>query len=78
MRNHRPLRKKEEIDNLLLALEIPANVIHDFYQADVCLDKCILSLLIQRFALSCNTVSGFLRAPNEIDVWLASIFCKLL
>lgn len=60
MRDHRSLTLKEEIDGLLLALDIPANIIHDFYQADVCLDKRILSLIIQRFALSCDTVSGFL------------------
>ena len=46
MRDHRPLRKKKEIDSLLLALDFPANVIHYFYQADVCLDEYILSLLI--------------------------------
>lgn len=60
MRYHSTLRKKEEIDSLLLALNIPANVIHNFYQADVCLDEYKLSILIQRFALSLDTVSSFL------------------
>jgi len=65
MANQRSRAEKQEIDRLLFALDVPADIIHGVDQAGVCLDEDVLPLRVQRLAFGCNTISGFLRAADK-------------
>ena len=78
MVNQRPRAEKQEIDRLLFALDVPANVIHGEDQAGVCLDEDVLPFRVQRLAFGYNAISGFLRAANKIDARLAGMLGELL
>lgn len=70
--------EKQEIDRLLFFLDVPAYIIHGADQAGVCFDEDVLSLRVQRFAFTCNAVSGLLRPADKIDTGLAGMLGELL
>ena len=75
--NQRSCGEEKEINRLLFALDVLADIIHGADQAGVCLDKHVLALRVQRLAFGCNAISGFLRAANKIDAGLAGMLGEL-
>lgn len=74
----RPCAENQEIDRLLFALDVPADIVHGADQAGVSLDEEVLALGVQRLAFGRDAISGFLRAPDEIDARLAGMLGELL
>lgn len=70
--------EEQDIDRLHSSLDVSADFIHVTNEADICLDKDVLSFRIQRLAFGCDAVSGFLGASNEISSWLAGMLRKAL
>lgn len=70
--------QKQNINRLLLALDLPAYIIHHANQAGVRLDEYILPFRVQRFAFGCNSVAGFLLAADEIGAGAAGVLGELL
>jgi hypothetical protein len=61
-----------------VSLSVPADIIHDANQANICLDEYILPLRAPRLAFRYNAISGFLRAANKIGAGLAGMLRELL